>query len=37
MYPSPSISAVIKSRIIIWVGHVARVEAKETRTQHFGS
>ena len=34
LHPSPNIIRMIKSRIMIWVGHVARIE--ETSIQVFG-
>jgi hypothetical protein len=31
LYPSPSIIRIIKSRRMIWTGHIARMGGKEER------
>ena len=36
LYCSPNIIQVIKSRIMKWVGHVARMGGVERRIQGFG-
>jgi hypothetical protein len=36
LYSSPNIVRVIKSRIMRWAGHVARMGGEERRVQSFG-